>query len=51
VTAVDGTDAAVRADTICIHGDGPHAVPFARGLRAALEREGVTVRAPPRAGA
>jgi UPF0271 protein len=46
VTAVDGTDVAVRADTICIHGDGPHAVPFARGLRAALEREGVTMRAP-----
>jgi UPF0271 protein len=51
VTAVDGTDVAVRADTICIHGDGPHAVPFARGLRAALEREGVTVRAPRRVGA
>jgi len=51
VTAVDGTDVAVRADTICIHGDGPHAVPFARELRAALEREGVTVRAPRPEGA
>jgi 5-oxoprolinase (ATP-hydrolysing) subunit A len=51
VTAVDGTDVAVRADTICIHGDGPHAVPFARGLRAALEREDVTVRAPRRPAA
>lgn len=47
VTAVDGTEIAVRADTICIHGDGPHAVPFARGLRAALEAAGVTVKAPP----
>jgi len=51
VTAVDGTDVAVRADTICIHGDAPHAVPFARELRAALEREGVTVRAPRPEGA
>ena len=51
VTAVDGTDVAVRADTICIHGDAPHAVPFARELRAALEREGVTVRAPRPVGA
>lgn len=51
VTAVDGTRIDVRADTICIHGDGPHAVPFARGLRAALEAAGVTVRAPWRDGA
>jgi UPF0271 protein len=50
VTAVDGSDIAVRADTICIHGDGPHAVAFARGLRAALEQAGVTVRAPGKAG-
>lgn len=47
VTAVDGTEIEVRADTICIHGDGPHAVPFARGLRAALESAGVQVAAPP----
>jgi UPF0271 protein len=51
VTAVDGTDVAVRAETVCIHGDGLHAVPFARELRAALEREGVTVRAPRTSGA
>jgi UPF0271 protein len=46
VTAVDGSDIEVRADTVCIHGDGPHAVAFARGLRAALEAEGAIVRAP-----
>ena len=46
VTAVDGSEIDVSADTICIHGDGPHAVAFARGLRAALEAEGVMVRAP-----
>lgn len=48
VTAVDGTDVVVKADTICIHGDGPHAVQFARGLRAALEAAHVEVRAPRR---
>jgi UPF0271 protein len=51
VTTVGGTDVTVRVDTICIHGDGPHAVPFARELRTALEREGVTVRVPRPVGA
>jgi UPF0271 protein len=46
VTAVDGSEVAVRADTICIHGDGPHAVAFARALRSGLDEAGVTVRAP-----
>jgi 5-oxoprolinase (ATP-hydrolysing) subunit A len=45
VASVDGGDVAVRADTVCIHGDGPHAAEFARGLRAALEAAGVEVRA------
>jgi UPF0271 protein len=26
----------ITADTICLHGDGPHAVEFALQLRAAL---------------
>jgi len=29
--------------TICIHGDGPHALAFARAIRAALEDAGITV--------
>jgi UPF0271 protein len=45
VRAVDGTDIALRADTVCIHGDGPHAAEFAQRLRAGLESEGVAVRA------
>ncbi|MDQ6828023.1 MAG: LamB/YcsF family protein, partial [Gemmatimonadota bacterium] len=44
VRSVDGSDVAVRADTICIHGDGPHAAEFARRLRSGLEAEGVDVR-------
>lgn len=46
VRATDGTEVAVRADTICLHGDGVHAVAFARRLRQELEAAGVAVRAP-----
>lgn len=44
VTAVDGARVKIRADTICLHGDGPHAVRFAQLLRDALRRNGVEVR-------
>ncbi|KHK61562.1 LamB/YcsF family protein [Pseudomonas frederiksbergensis] len=46
VVAVDGTKVPVRPDTLCIHGDQPGAAAFARAIREALIREGVTVRAP-----
>ena len=46
VRSVDGVDVDVRAETICLHGDNPEAVEFARALRSQLEKEGVTVRAP-----
>jgi UPF0271 protein len=36
----------LQADTICLHGDGPHALTFARAIRAALEREAIEVLAP-----
>ena len=36
---------AVRADTVCLHGDQPRAAAVARRLRAELERADVTVRA------
>jgi UPF0271 protein len=44
VTAADGTEVTVRADTICIHGDTPGAPELVRALRAALTREGVELR-------
>ena len=44
VTSVDGIDVPVRAETICLHGDNPEAVEFARELRSRLETEGVTFR-------
>ena len=45
VASRQGHDVSVEADTICLHGDGPHAVEFAKRIRHALEREGISVRA------
>ena len=46
VRSVDGVDVDVRAETVCVHGDTPDAVEFARVLRSRLEKEGVGIRAP-----
>ena len=45
VTAVNGTDIPLRADSICVHGDGEKALLFVRRIRAALEAKGVALRA------
>lgn len=45
VTSIDGADFQITADTVCIHGDTPGAVGFARSLRRMLEEAGVTLRA------
>jgi UPF0271 protein len=44
VRTTDGSDWPIQADTLCVHGDGMHAVPFARRLRTELEAAGVTVK-------
>lgn len=44
VTALDGTDVAIEADSLCIHGDSPGAVAMAAAVRAALVDAGVTIR-------
>ncbi|HEV3410349.1 MAG TPA: 5-oxoprolinase subunit PxpA [Chthoniobacterales bacterium] len=46
VRAIDGSTLRVEADTICVHGDTPGAVEFARELRLALHQMGIVV-APP----
>ena len=46
VRAVDGTDVPIRADTVCVHGDGPHAVAFARRLARELRQLGIELRSP-----
>jgi UPF0271 protein len=48
VRSVEGRDVEVRGETICVHGDTPGAVEFARELRTQLEREGVRISAPQR---
>jgi 5-oxoprolinase (ATP-hydrolysing) subunit A len=46
VRSVEGRDVDVRGETICVHGDTPGAVEFARELRLRLERQGVRISAP-----
>ena len=46
VRSVEGRDVAVRGETICVHGDTPGAVEFARELRTQLESEGVKISPP-----
>ncbi|MEK9721341.1 MAG: 5-oxoprolinase subunit PxpA, partial [Quisquiliibacterium sp.] len=45
VRSVGGKDVPVRADTLCVHGDQPGAVAFARRIREELARAGVQVAA------
>jgi 5-oxoprolinase (ATP-hydrolysing) subunit A len=44
VTAVSGQPVPIKADTVCIHGDGEHAVDFARSLRRTLEEFAIEVK-------
>lgn len=44
VTAVDGTDVRVHAESACVHGDSPGAVDMATAVRAGLEAAGVPLR-------
>ncbi|MBV7507053.1 LamB/YcsF family protein [Bacillus sp. sid0103] len=43
VTAVDGTDIMIKADTICVHGDSPKALEFVTELKHALIREKISI--------
>jgi UPF0271 protein len=45
VAAVDGTPVALRADTVCVHGDTPGAVLIAGELRAGLLAAGIELKA------
>jgi 5-oxoprolinase (ATP-hydrolysing) subunit A len=42
---VSGEWVPLNAQTICLHGDGAHALAFARRIRAALATAGIEVRA------
>ncbi|WP_067458724.1 LamB/YcsF family protein [Actinomadura macra] len=43
VVAVDGSEVALRARSVCVHGDTPGAVALARSVRSALSGAGVTL--------
>ena len=45
VRTQQGSEVAIRADTVCLHGDGAHALEFARQLRTALAGASVVVQA------
>ena len=42
--SLQGVDVDVRADTICIHGDGPRALEFMRMIRMRFEESGIEVK-------
>jgi UPF0271 protein len=43
VKAIDGSLIAVNAQTVCLHGDGAHALAFARRIRERLTAEGIAI--------
>jgi UPF0271 protein len=46
VHTLDGHRVPLHADTLCLHGDGAHAVQLASRLRKALEATGMRIAAP-----
>ena len=44
VRAIDGTDIAVQADSICVHGDNKKALDFVKKIRSALIEAGVEIK-------
>jgi UPF0271 protein len=44
VTSVTGKKVPIIAETICIHGDGEHAVEFAKAIHVALKKEGIEIK-------
>lgn len=45
VVSRDGVAVPVQADTVCLHGDGEHALAFARRLREAFRQQNIQVSA------
>jgi len=43
--STEGRDLPLKADTVCVHGDGPHALELVRALRRELDWAGVAVKA------
>ena len=43
VTAITGKEIPIRADSVCVHGDGPKALAFVQKIRTALTGEGISI--------
>lgn len=46
VKSVNGNRIAVKAETVCLHGDGEHAVEFAKLIANRLKKESIIIKAP-----
>jgi UPF0271 protein len=44
IKSTDGQEISIQADTICIHGDGEHAVAFAQLIKQALDQRGIRIK-------
>lgn len=44
VTAIDGSLVSLKADTICIHGDGDHALSFAEAICKAMKENNILIK-------
>ena len=49
VEAIDGSIIPIQADTLCLHGDGEHAIAFAKKISAALNDADVSLLPPTKA--
>jgi UPF0271 protein len=45
VKSLQGDVVSLKADTICVHGDGAHALSFSRRIKDALLAEGIAISA------
>ncbi len=45
VTSVTGNKVPIVAESVCLHGDGPHALLFAETIYTTLQQKGITIRA------
>lgn len=46
VTAIDGSEIELQAETICVHGDNPKALALVKKIRKTLEVAGVAIQSP-----
>ena len=46
VRTINGTEIPIQAESICIHGDGPHAAGFAQIIRQTLESADIQIKSP-----